>query len=160
FKSGNSGGPLFIIDPKSNAATVYAMGASRPVLRGLTDETSDAFVITPDDPDRLSLLPTAIPVAAFLDRIAPYLPADPKRDAYLKLHPHDDHYSDPGDERMIGDLDLALKANPAAIDAYILEGRAYDVRGKYVAAIAQYSAALARDPKNWAALYQRCLARL
>ena len=34
-------------------------------------------------------------------------------------------------------------------------GRAYDAR-RYVMAIAQYSAALAQQPKDWAALYYRC----
>lgn len=158
FKSGNSGGPLFAIDPKTGSAMVYAIGSSRPVLRGISDERSDAVVITADDPDRLALLPTAVPVAAFLGRIAPYLPAEPARDTYLKDHPQDDHYTDPGDERMIADLEASLKAHPDGTDAYVLEGRAYDARGKYVMAIAQYSAALARNPKDWAALYYRCLA--
>ncbi len=160
FKSGNSGGPLFAIDPQTGTALVYAVGASRPVMLGLADEKSDAVVIAPDDPDRLSLLPTAVPVAAFLDRIAPYLPADPARDVYLADHPHDEHYTDLGDERMIADLDAALKANPKATDAYILEGRAYDARGRHAMAITQYSAALAQNPKDWAALYHRCLAWL
>ncbi len=157
FKSGNSGGPLLAIEPRTGTASVYAIGASRPVMLGLPDDKSDAVVIAPDDPDRLALLPTAVPVAAFLDRIAPYLPPDPEWDAYLADHPQDEHYSDPGDERLIADLEAALKADPKASDAHILEGRAYDARGKYVLAIAQYSAALAQNPKDWAALYHRCL---
>jgi tetratricopeptide (TPR) repeat protein len=104
------------------------------------------------------LLSTAVPVSAFINKVAQYLPGDPEVSAYIAKHSLDTGYSR-GDEidydGAIADLDQAVKAKPQDAELRLRHGLWLAAAGKTDAAIDDYTTALKLEPNYPAALLSR-----
>jgi tetratricopeptide (TPR) repeat protein len=160
---GNSGGPVLAARPDAGeewprvlAITVSSVSRARNAADSLRPQ-----IIDPADPGYLDLLATAVPVSAFLPQVAPYLPKDPRIDAYLARHGDvpDKGYDPQAPETAIEDLTAALGRQPG--DAFLLVRRGiwHEVAKDDARALDDYSAALAANPNFAAALQARALLR-
>jgi lipoprotein NlpI/V8-like Glu-specific endopeptidase len=152
---GNSGGPL-LLRPRWAVGTHATEITSRPPVIGITiaiigvdgllDDQSDRLQLPKNDPNYYDLLGTAVPIAAMINKIAPYLPADPVVSAYLAAHPTDEHYADDKADLAIEDLGVAIKQWPHSAEPYILRGSWEDTHGDAALAMADYAKAVEIDP--------------
>jgi tetratricopeptide (TPR) repeat protein len=158
---GNSGGP--ILQRKSAAAgewpRVLGITVSLILLDGMKNQDdAEAAMLSADDPSYFTLLSTAVPVSAFINRVAQYLPQDPEVSAYIAKHSLDTGYSR-GEEidydASIADLDQAVKAKPADAELRLRHGLWQAAAGETDAAIEDYTAALKLEPNYPAALLSR-----
>nr|WP_298689057.1 tetratricopeptide repeat protein [uncultured Dongia sp.] len=156
---GNSGGPIIAAKPEPGEAWPRVV-AITVIGKNEHWEEMKAQVIDPKSPDYLELLPTAVPVSAFLDKIVPYLPKDPVVDAYLAKHPIPDRgYDIEAPKPAIADLTAALQKNPRAPMLLTRRGFWLEVAEDEKAALVDYSAALRADPSFAPALYARAVLR-
>lgn len=152
---GNSGGPLFL--RPSSAVGIHATEITkRPPVVGLTiaiigvdgleDDQSDRLALPKNDPNYYDLLGTAVPIAALIGKIAPYLPADPTVSAFLAAHPVDEHYTDDKANLAIADLGTAITRWPHSAEPYILRASWEDIHGDSALAMSDYAKAVEIDP--------------
>jgi V8-like Glu-specific endopeptidase len=114
---GNSGGPILERKPSKPGAWPRVLGitVSLILLDGMDQEAAEAALLSADDPSYFTLLSTAVPVSAFINKVAQYLPDDPEIAGYIAKHSLDSGYSRGDDidyDGSIADLDQALKAKP------------------------------------------------
>lgn len=156
---GNSGGP--ILTTKTN------IGEKWPRVMGITvistsehPEELKPTINNPQSPDYLSNLPTAVPVSAFINKIAPYLPEDPIVSHYLAQHPQPDRgYNVDDAQKPIADLTAAIRQKPASALLLTLRGSWLEVSKDDAAALTDYSAALRAEPDFAPARYARAQLR-
>ncbi|WP_374653365.1 tetratricopeptide repeat protein [Dongia sp.] len=156
---GNSGGPILAAKPEP--------GEDWPRVLAITvigkNEHWEEFkpqIVDAGAPDYLDLLPTAVPVSAFLPRIAPYLPKDPVIDRYLAQYREIDRgYDIETPKPAIADLTKALEERPGSPLLLTRRGLWLEVAEDQAAALVDYSAALRADPNFAPALYARALLR-
>jgi tetratricopeptide (TPR) repeat protein/V8-like Glu-specific endopeptidase len=117
---GNSGGPILAKDPATGEQRVAAITVSHISVEGLAIDASDALVLAKDDPNYYDYLAIAVPVSAFVDRIAPYLATDTRVAQFVARTRHDVPYSENDSAAAIGDLGIAIKAHPKAAELYVL----------------------------------------
>jgi tetratricopeptide (TPR) repeat protein/V8-like Glu-specific endopeptidase len=157
---GNSGGPVLEKEPEQPGAWPRVLGitVSSMLLEGMDEEDSETTILSNDDPSFYTLLSSAVPVSAFINKIAQYLPADPLVAAYIAQHPLDSGYSN-GDaidyDGAIADYTQAIKANPKSAELLLRRGLWRAAADDTDGAIADYTAALALDPGYPAALLSR-----
>jgi tetratricopeptide (TPR) repeat protein/V8-like Glu-specific endopeptidase len=158
---GNSGGP--ILQRKSTEPgrwpRVLGITVSLILLDGMKNQDdAEAAMLSADDPSYFTLLSTAVPVSAFINRVAQYLPQDPEVSAYIAKHSLDTGYSR-GEEidydASIADLDQAVKAKPADAELRLRHGLWQAAAGETDAAIEDYTTALKLEPNYPAALLSR-----
>lgn len=154
---GNSGGPILAAKPES--------GEDWPRVLALTvigkNEHWDELkpqIVDVTSPDYLLLLPTAVPVSAFLPQIAPFLPPDPRVAAYLAKHPEPDHgYDIEQPKPAIADLSQALARQPHSPLLLTRRGFWLEIAEDLPAALVDYAAALKSSPNFAPARYARAL---
>jgi lipoprotein NlpI/V8-like Glu-specific endopeptidase len=162
---GNSGGPVLLTPPRhadsrdrADWPKVLGIAVSAQGLEGMDDEESNLTVLPADDPSYFALLNDAVPVSAFINKIAQYLPADPEVSRYVAQHPIDTGYSAADsidDAAAIADLDRAIAAHPENAELLLLRGLWKDDDDRIDGAIADYDAALKLRPGYPAALLAR-----
>lgn len=156
---GNSGGPILAAKPEAGEKWPRVMGIT-VISTSEHPEELKALVNDPETPDYLANLPTSVPVSAFIDKIAPYLPKDPVVTAYLAKHPEPDRgYNVDEPEKPIADLTAAIAKKPRSPLLLTLRGSWYETAEDEAAALVDYSAALRADPKFAPALYDRAVLR-
>ncbi len=156
---GNSGGPILAARPES--------GEDWPRVLALTVIGKNEHwgelkpqIVDAGSPDYLLLLPTAVPVSAFLPKIAQYLPPDPRIDAYLAKHKDIDRGYDIEDPKpAIDDLTAALARQPRSPLLLTRRGSWLELAEDEDAALVDYSSALKANPSFAPALYARALLR-
>ncbi len=157
---GNSGGPILERKPATAGAWPRVLGitVSLILLDGMDQDAAEAAMLSADDPSYFTLLSTAVPVSAFINKVAQYLPADPEVSAYIAKHSRDTGYSR-GDEidydASIADLDQAVKAKPQDAELRLRHGLWQAAAGETDAAIDDYTTALKLEPDFPAALLSR-----
>jgi tetratricopeptide (TPR) repeat protein/V8-like Glu-specific endopeptidase len=157
---GNSGGP--ILQRKPDAAgewpRVLGITVSLILLDGMDQEAAESAMLSNDDPSYFTVLSTAVPVSAFINKVAQYLPEDPEVAAYIAKHGLDTGYSR-GDEidydGSIADLEQAVKAKPQDAELRLRHGLWQAAAGNTDAAIEDYTTALKLEPDYPAALLSR-----
>jgi tetratricopeptide (TPR) repeat protein/V8-like Glu-specific endopeptidase len=158
---GNSGGP--ILQRKSDAdgewPRVLGIVASLILLDGMEDqEAAEAAMLSVDDPSYFNLLSTAVPVSAFINKVAQYLPPDPEVTAYIAKHRLDTGYTQ-GEELdydgSIADLGQAVKAKPQDAELRLRHGLWEGSAGNTDQAIEDFTTALKLEPNYPAALLSR-----
>lgn len=159
---GNSGGPL-LLRPEDADVSGNALPQSRPPVVGITiaiigvdgleNDQSDKLALAKNDPNYYDLLGTAVPVAAVINKIAPYLPPDPSVSAYLAAHPADEHYVAEKADLAVQDLSSAIAILPHSAELYLLRASWEDVKGDPDVALADYTKAVATDPNYAPARY-------
>ncbi|HVI87745.1 MAG TPA: tetratricopeptide repeat protein [Dongiaceae bacterium] len=159
---GNSGGPL-LLRPDGEDAAGMDLPTSRPPVVGITiaiigvdgleNDQSDKLALAKNDPNYYDLLGTAVPIAAVIAKIAPYLPPDPAVSAYLAAHPADEHYTVDKADLAVQDLTSALQILPHSAELYLLRASWEDVRGDADIALADYNKAVDADPNYAPARY-------
>jgi lipoprotein NlpI/V8-like Glu-specific endopeptidase len=117
---GNSGGPILIKDPATGEQRVVAITVSHIAVEGLTIAASDALVLKRDDPNYYDYLAIAVPVSGLVERIKPYLAADPRVDRFLAEQTVDDHYNSERSSDAVADLDAAIDADPKKAELHLL----------------------------------------
>jgi lipoprotein NlpI/V8-like Glu-specific endopeptidase len=152
---GNSGGPL-LLRPDGVEAVGTLPPQKRPPVVGITiaiigvdgleNDQSDRLALAKNDPNYYDLLGTGVPISAVIDKIAPYLPADPAVSAFLAAHHGDEHYTADKAELAVGDISDALKSWPHSAELYLLRASWEDVQGDADAALDDYTQAVAVDP--------------
>jgi lipoprotein NlpI/V8-like Glu-specific endopeptidase len=162
---GNSGGPVLEASPAHSSTAdldhwpkVLGIAVSAQGLEGMDDEDSNLTILPADDPSYFALLNDAVPVSAFINKIAQYLPPDPEVSQYVAQHPIDNGYSatdDVEDSAAIADISQAITANPTNAELVLLRGLWKDDSDQMDAAIADYDAALKLKPGYPAALLAR-----
>jgi tetratricopeptide (TPR) repeat protein/V8-like Glu-specific endopeptidase len=157
---GNSGGP--ILQRKSAAAgewpRVLGITVSLILLDGMDQEAAESAMLSADDPSYFTLLSTAVPVSAFINTVAQYLPKDPEISAYIAKHSLDTGYSRGSEvdyDASIADLDQAIEAKPQDAELRLRHGLWQAADGETDAAIDDYTKALALEPDFPAALLSR-----
>jgi lipoprotein NlpI/V8-like Glu-specific endopeptidase len=157
---GNSGGP--ILQRKSAAAAewprVLGITVSLILLDGMDQEAAESAMLSADDPSYFTLLSTAVPVSAFINKVAQYLPKDPEISAYIAKHSLDTGYSRGGEvdyDASIADLEQAVKAKPRDAELRLRHGLWQAAAGETDAAIEDYTKALELEPDYPAALLSR-----
>lgn len=156
---GNSGGPIMAAKPESGEAWPRVLALTVIGKNEHWDELKP-LIIDPKAPDYLLLLPTAVPVSAFLPKIAPFLPPDPRITAYLAQHRDSDRgYDIERPEPAIADLSKALERQPHSALLLTRRGFWLEVAEDPAAALVDYSAALRAEPNFAPALYARALLR-
>jgi tetratricopeptide (TPR) repeat protein len=156
---GNSGGP--ILAAKSEGGETWPRVMAITVI-GKSEHWDELKpqIVDPKAPDYLLLLPTAVPVSAFLPEIAPYLPPDPRIAAYLAKHREADRgYDIEAPKPAVADLTRALERQPRSPMLLTRRGFWLEVAEKPDAALMDYSAALKANPNFSPALYARALLR-
>ncbi len=156
---GNSGGPILAAKPEPGEDWPRVLAISVIGKNEHWDDLEPQIVDT-TSPDYLQLLPTAVPVSAFLPQIAPYLPQDPRLDAYLASHKTPDRgYDIKAPQPAIADLTAALGQKPR--DPMLLTRRGFwlETAEDPAAALVDYSAALRAAPGFAPALYARAVLR-
>lgn len=160
---GNSGGPVLAARaepgekwPRVLAITVASIGAPESADGKMTPQ-----LIDPSAPNYLDLLATAVPVSAFLPKIAAYLPEDTKVTAYLARHGEtsDIGYDVEAPGAAIDDISAALERQPTDPMLLMRRGEWLTVAKRQDAALRDYSAALKADPNFAPALRSRALLR-
>jgi tetratricopeptide (TPR) repeat protein/V8-like Glu-specific endopeptidase len=163
---GNSGGPLLLRSNDTSLAGI-AGGAPLPPARppvvgitiaiigvdGLENDQSDSLALAKNDPNYYDLLGTAVPIAAVIGKIAPYLPPDPTVSAFLAAHPDDEHYSADQSELAIQDLTAAIKTWPHSAELYLLRASWEETHGDAGIAMNDYKMAITIDPGSPPARY-------
>ena len=157
---GNSGGPILEKAPERPGAwpRVMAITVSSMLLDGMDEDASETTILSADDPSYFTLLSSAVPVSAFINRVAQYLPPDPAITAYIANHSLDTGYSAGDDidyDGAIADLGAAAKTKPQEAELKLRRGIWQASAGKTDAAIEDYSAALALRADYPAALLSR-----
>lgn len=157
---GNSGGPILEQPGGANGAwpRVLGISVSLILLDGLDTETAEAALVSADDPSYFGLLSNAVPVSAFVNKVAQYLPEDPAISAYIARNSRDTGYTLADDidyDASIADLTAALKARPQDAELYLRRGLWLSAADKTDLAIADFGAALERRPGYPAALLSR-----
>lgn len=156
---GNSGGPILSAKILPGDAWPRVMAIS--VIA--TSEHGDALeplLLDPNAPDYLLSLPTAVPVAAFLPKIAPFLPPDPRVTAFLAKHPGADRgYDIEHAAPAVADFTKALQRQPHSPQLLTKRGLWLEAEEDQDAALVDYSAALKAEPNYAPALYARALLR-
>jgi tetratricopeptide (TPR) repeat protein/V8-like Glu-specific endopeptidase len=162
---GNSGGPILERKPEAagapgNAAWPRVIGitVSLILLDGMDQEAAESAMLSADDPSYFTVLSTAVPVSAFINKVAQYLPKDPEIADYIAKHSLDTGYSR-GEEidydSSIADLGQAMKAKPQDAELRLRHGLWQAAAGNTDAAIDDYTAALKLEPNYPAALLSR-----
>lgn len=157
---GNSGGPILQRKPATAGEWPRVLGitVSLILLDGMDQEEAEAAMLSADDPSYFTLLSTAVPVSAFINKVAQYLPQDPEVTAYIAKHSLDTGYSR-GDEidydASIADLDQAVKAKPQDPELRLRHGLWQAAANETDAAIDDYTTALKLEPNYPAALLSR-----
>ncbi len=72
---------------------VLGITVSLILLDGMDPDEAEAAMLSADDPSYFTLLSTAVPVSAFINKVAQYLPPDPEVAAYIAKHSLDTGYS-------------------------------------------------------------------
>lgn len=162
---GNSGGPILERKPATAGAPgnaswprVLGITVSLILLDGMDPEEAEAAMLSADDPSYFTLLSTAVPVSAFINKVAQYLPPDPEVAAYIAKHGLDTGYSRGEDidyDASIADLDQAVKAKPRDPELRLRHGLWQAAANNTDAAIDDYSKALELEPGYPAALLSR-----
>jgi tetratricopeptide (TPR) repeat protein/V8-like Glu-specific endopeptidase len=162
---GNSGGPVLERDPSGGSETgagkwpkVLGITVSLILLDGMDQDAAEAALLSADDPSYFSLLSTAVPVSAFINKVAQYLPADPAVSTYIASHRLDTGYSNGDDidyDGALADYDQAVKARPSDAELLLRRGLWQAADGKPNAAIDDYTAALKIEPGYPSALLSR-----
>jgi tetratricopeptide (TPR) repeat protein/V8-like Glu-specific endopeptidase len=157
---GNSGGPVLERTPSQAGQWPEVLGitVSLILLDGMDQEDAEAAMLSADDPSYFSLLSTAVPVSAFINKVAQYLPPDPVVTAYIADHRLDTGYSTGDDidyDGALADYDQAVKAHPSDAELLLRRGLWQASDNKANAAIADYTAALTAEPGYPAALLSR-----
>ena len=156
---GNSGGPILAEKPEGGEDWPRVLAIS-VIGKNEHWEEMKPQIIDPQAPDYLDLLPTAVPVSAFLSQIAPYLPKDPVIDAYLaKNQAADRGYDVNTPKPAVLDLTKALERKPRSPMLLTRRGLWLEAGDDEAAALVDYSAALRADPGFAPALYARALLR-
>jgi tetratricopeptide (TPR) repeat protein/V8-like Glu-specific endopeptidase len=156
---GNSGGP--ILERKAAAGQwpeVIGITVSLILLDGMDQDDAESALLSADDPSYFSLLSTAVPVSAFINKVAQYLPADPAVSAYIADHRLDTGYSSGDDidyDGAIADYTAAVKAHPDDAELFLRRGLWQAADGKADDAIEDYSSALKIEPGYPSALLSR-----
>jgi tetratricopeptide (TPR) repeat protein/V8-like Glu-specific endopeptidase len=156
---GNSGGP--ILERKTEGAEwprVLGITVSLILLDGMDQDAAESAMLSADDPSYFTLLSTAVPVSAFINRVAQYLPQDPEVAAYIAKHSLDTGYSRGDDidyDASIADLDQAVKAKPQDAELRLRHGLWQAAAGNTDAAIEDYTTALTLEPNYPSALLSR-----
>jgi tetratricopeptide (TPR) repeat protein/V8-like Glu-specific endopeptidase len=161
---GNSGGPILERKPEAGAAgnaswpRVIGITVSLILLDGMDQEAAESAMLSADDPSYFTVLSTAVPVSAFINKVAQYLPTDPEVAAYIAKHSLDTGYSR-GEEidydASIADLGQALQAKPQDAELRLRRGLWQAAAGNTDAAIEDYTEALKLEPNYPAALLSR-----
>ena len=157
---GNSGGPILEREPEKPGEWPRVLGitVSLILLDGMDQDAAESAMLSADDPSYFTLLSTAVPVSAFINKVAQYLPPDPEVSAYIAKHGLDTGYSR-GDEidykSAIADLDQAVKTKPQDAELRLRLGLWQASDGDTDAAIDDYTQALQLDPGYPAALLSR-----
>lgn len=159
---GNSGGPL-LLRPDGEDTLGSLPPQSRPPVVGITiaiigvdgleNDQSDRLALAKNDPNYYDLLGTAVPIAAVINKIAPYLPPDPVVSAYLAKHQEDEHYAADKADLAVQDLTSAIATLPHSAELYLLRASWEDVKGDADAALKDYTEAVAVDPNYAPARY-------
>jgi tetratricopeptide (TPR) repeat protein len=156
---GNSGGPVLERNPAGGKwPEVLGITVSLILLDGMDQEDAEAALLSADDPSYFSLLSTAVPVSAFINKVAQYLPPDPAVTAYIADHRLDTGYSAGEDidyDGALADYDQAVKAHPADAELLLRRGLWQAADNKTDAAIDDYSTALKIEPGYPVALLAR-----
>jgi tetratricopeptide (TPR) repeat protein/V8-like Glu-specific endopeptidase len=157
---GNSGGPILAREPEKAGEWPRVLGitVSLILLDGMDQEAAENAMLSVDDPSYFTVLSTAVPVSAFINKVAQYLPEDPEVSAYIAKHSLDTGYSRGDDidyEGSIADLEQAVKAKPQDAELRLRHGLWQAAAGNTDAAIEDYSAALKIEPNYPAALLSR-----
>ncbi|WP_395015289.1 tetratricopeptide repeat protein [Dongia sp.] len=157
---GNSGGPILERNAKEPGVwpRVLGINVSLILLDGLETEAAESALVSADDPSYFNLLSNAVPVSAFINKVAQYLPQDPEISAYIARQSRDSGYSRADDmdyDASIADLTAALKARPQDAELYVRRGLWLAASDKTDAAIADFSKALEQQPGYPAALLSR-----
>jgi tetratricopeptide (TPR) repeat protein/V8-like Glu-specific endopeptidase len=157
---GNSGGP--ILEQKAAAGKdwprVIGITVSLILLDGMDQDAAESAMLSADDPSYFTLLSTAVPVSAFINKVAQYLPQDPEVAAYIAKHSLDTGYSRGEDidyDASIADLDQAVKTKPQDAELRLRHGLWQAAAGNTDAAIDDYTTALKLQPNYPAALLSR-----
>jgi tetratricopeptide (TPR) repeat protein/V8-like Glu-specific endopeptidase len=157
---GNSGGP--ILERKAQAAgewpRVLGITVSLILLDGMDQDAAESAMLSADDPSYFSVLSTAVPVSAFINKVAQYLPEDPEITAYIAKHSLDTGYSRVAGidfDASVADLDQAVKARPQDAELRLRHGLWQAAAGNTDAAIDDYTTALQLEPNYPAALFSR-----
>jgi tetratricopeptide (TPR) repeat protein len=157
---GNSGGP--ILERKSTQAgewpRVLGITVSLILLDGMDPEAAESAMLSTDDPSYFTVLSTAVPVSAFINKVAQYLPTDPEVTDYIAKHSLDTGYSQGDDidyDASVADLDQAVKAKPQDAELRLRHGLWQAAAGNTDAAIEDYTTALKLEPNYPAALLSR-----
>ena len=120
---GNSGGPLFVLDPVSRETRVAAISVSVMAVEGVETAASYGMTLQADDPNYYDYLAVAVPVASFASRIQPYLEADSRLKTFAAKQVDDAHYGTGDDAeagRAVSDLTAAIAAAPKRADLYLM----------------------------------------
>ena len=162
---GNSGGPILqrkspVAGAPGNASWPRVLGitVSLILLDGMDQDAAESAMLSEDDPSYFTVLSTAVPVSAFINKVAQYLPTDPEVSAYIAKHGLDTGYSRGDDidyDGSIADLDQAVKAKPQDAELRLRHGLWQAAAGNTDAAIDDYTLALKLEPNYPAALLSR-----
>lgn len=157
---GNSGGPILERTPSQAGQWPEVLGitVSLILLDGMDQDDAESALLSADDPSYFSLLSTAVPVSAFVNKVAQYLPADPAVSAYIADHRRDTGYSTGGDidyDGALADYGQAVKAHPSDAELLLRRGLWQAADNKADAAIDDYTSALKVQPGYPAALLSR-----
>jgi lipoprotein NlpI/V8-like Glu-specific endopeptidase len=157
---GNSGGPILERKPEQAGEWPRVLGitVSLILLDGMDPDEAESAMLSADDPSYFTLLSTAVPVSAFINKVAQYLPTDPEVTAYIAKHSLDTGYSRGDDidyDGAIADLDQAVKTKPQDAEVRLRHGLWMAAAGKTDAAIDDYTAALKLEPNYPSALLSR-----
>ena len=156
---GNSGGPVLERMPATGQwPEVLGITVSLILLDGMDQDAAEAALLSADDPSYFSLLSTAVPVSAFINKVAQYLPADPAISTYIAGHRLDTGYSNGDDidyDGALADYAQAVKAHPSDAELLLRRGLWQAADNKADAAIDDYTSALKVQPGYPAALLSR-----
>jgi len=158
---GNSGGP--ILERKAAKPgewpRVLGITVSLILLDGMDNQdAAESAMLSADDPSYFTLLSTAVPVSAFINKVAQYLPSDPEVSAYIAKHGLDSGYSRGEDidyDGAIADFDQAVKAKPEDAEVRLRHGLWVAAAGDTDKAIEDFTTALKLEPNYPAALLSR-----
>jgi lipoprotein NlpI len=156
---GNSGGPVLVKDAKSGEERIVAINVSHIAIEGLSDSQSDNLFLKSDDPTYYEYLSIAVPVSAFADKIARYLPADSGliRDAARLSN---ERYVKGAEDAAIADLDQALAKTPGAANLLLLRGFWLASKGDIKAALVDWKAAESDKASRPRARYEQARLQL
>ena len=131
---GNSGGPIVIEDGEDR---LIGVNVSHIGIEGIEADRSDRLFLAGDDPTYYEYLSIGVPVAAFLDRILPYLPFDAELAEFARAR-REQHYAEGTEDAAIADLDLALANQPKRADLLLLRGLWEASKGDVKSALADW----------------------